>query len=146
MHLQNYFHISQGGNQLTHWPLGDLVAIPKMEFSILFYWLLSSHDDALRWMPQDLTDDKSTLVQVMAWCRQATSHYLSQCWLSSLSPHGVVRPQWVKKNLPQTSSCFFLYFFVFFSIKYHIRWVHFMARLIIHQTLIMYQNVLFIFW
>ena len=22
-------------------------------------------------MPQDLTDDKSTLVQVMAWCRQA---------------------------------------------------------------------------
>ena len=25
-------------------------------------------------------DDKSTLVQVMAWCRQATSHYLNQCW------------------------------------------------------------------
>ena len=23
-------------------------------------------------MPLDLTDDKSTLVQVMAWCRQAT--------------------------------------------------------------------------
>ena len=31
-------------------------------------------------MPLDLTDDKSTLVQVMAWCRQATSHYLSQFW------------------------------------------------------------------
>ena len=29
----------------------------------------SSHDNALWWMPQDLTDDKSTLVQVMAWCR-----------------------------------------------------------------------------
>ena len=43
----------------------------------------------------DLTDDESTLVQVMAWCRQATSHYLSQCWLSSLSPYGVTRPQWV---------------------------------------------------
>ena len=56
----------------------------------------SSHDNALRWMPQDLTDDKSTLVQVMAWCRQATSHYLSQCWLSPLSPCGVTRPQWVK--------------------------------------------------
>ena len=41
----------------------------------------SSYDNALRWMPQDLTDDKSTLVQVMAWCHQATSHYLSQCWL-----------------------------------------------------------------
>ena len=56
----------------------------------------SSHYNALQWMPQDLTDDKSTLVQVMAWCRQATSHYLSQCWPRSLSPYGVTRPQWVK--------------------------------------------------
>ena len=56
----------------------------------------SSHDNALLWMPQDLTDDKSKLVQVMAWCHQATSHYMSQCWLSSLSPYGVARPQWVK--------------------------------------------------
>ena len=28
-----------------------------------------SYEIALRRMPQDLTDDKSTLVQVMAWCR-----------------------------------------------------------------------------
>ena len=53
---------------------------------------------ALRWMPLDLTDDKSTLVQVMAWCRQATSHYLSQCWPRFMSPYGVTRPQWVKTN------------------------------------------------
>ena len=51
----------------------------------------------LRWMPETLLYDKSTLVQVMAWCRQATSHYLSQCWPRSLSPYGVTRPQWVKK-------------------------------------------------
>ena len=51
---------------------------------------------ALRWMLRDLTDDKLTSVQVMAWCRQATSHYLSQCWPRSLSPYGVTRPQWVK--------------------------------------------------
>ena len=44
--------------------------------------LRSSHGNALRWMPQDLTDDKSTLVQIRAW-------------LSSLSPYGVARPQWV---------------------------------------------------
>ena len=31
----------------------------------------------------------------MTWCRQATSHYLSQCWPRSLSPYGVIRPQWV---------------------------------------------------
>ena len=58
----------------------------------------SFHDNALQWMPQGLTDDKSALVQVMAWCRQATSHYLSQCWLSSLSPYGVARPQWVDNH------------------------------------------------
>ena len=46
-------------------------------------------------MTLGLTDDKSTLVQVMAWCRQATSHYLSQCWSSSMSPCGVIRQQWV---------------------------------------------------
>ena len=56
----------------------------------------SSHDNALRWMSQDLTDDKSRLVQVMAWCHQATSHYLNQCWPRSMSPYGVIRPQWVK--------------------------------------------------
>ena len=50
-------------------------------------------------MSLDLTEDKSTLVQVMAWCRQATSHYLSQCWPRSVSPYGVIRPQWVKTHL-----------------------------------------------
>ena len=51
-----------------------------------------SYEIALGWMPQDLTDDKSTLVQVMAWYRHATSHYLSQCWTRSLSPYGITRP------------------------------------------------------
>ena len=54
-----------------------------------------SYEIALRWIPLDLTDDMSTLVQVMAWWRQATSHYLSQCWPRSMSPYGVIRPQWV---------------------------------------------------
>ena len=31
----------------------------------------------------------------MAWCRQATSHYLSQCGPRSLSPYGVTWPWWV---------------------------------------------------
>ena len=56
----------------------------------------SSYDNVLRWMPWDLTDDKSTLVQVMAWCRQARSHYLGQCWPRSVSPYGISRPQRVK--------------------------------------------------
>ena len=39
--------------------------------------------------------DKSSLVQVMGWCHQAPSHYQSQCWLISMSPYGINRPQWV---------------------------------------------------
>ena len=54
-----------------------------------------SSEIALRWTSRDHSDDKSTLVQVMAWCRQATSHYLNQCWPRSLPPYGVTRPQWV---------------------------------------------------
>ena len=49
----------------------------------------SSSENILRWMPQDLTDDKSTLVQVMAWCRQATSHYQKQCWPRSPKPYDI---------------------------------------------------------
>ena len=44
-----------------------------------------------------LINYKSILVQVMAWCRQAPSHYLSQRWYRSLSPYGVARPYWVIK-------------------------------------------------
>ena len=59
---------------------------------------------ALIWMSVDFTDDQSTLVQVMAWCRQAASHYLSQCWPRSLMPYGVTRPQWVKDEMVWWSS------------------------------------------
>ena len=59
-----------------------------------------SYEIALRWMPLDFADDKSTLVQVMTWCLQATSHYLSQCWPRSLLPYGVIRPQWVDSSPP----------------------------------------------
>ena len=31
----------------------------------------------------------------MAWCHQATSHYLSQCWLRSVSRYGISMPKWV---------------------------------------------------
>ena len=98
---------------LTHWPLGDL----NKKFRKVIFKLISVTDGwgisckiALRWMPLDLTDDKSTLVQVMAWCHQATSHYLSQCWPRFTLPYGVTRPQWVYNlifKLIQTSSLVF---------------------------------------
>ena len=62
--------------------------------SVIDGWAISC-ELALICMSLDLTDGKSTLDQVMAWWCQATSHYLSQCWPSFLSPYGVTRPQWV---------------------------------------------------
>ena len=38
----------------------------------------------------NLTND-----EVMAWCHQATSHYLGQYWIRSVSPYGITRSQWV---------------------------------------------------
>ena len=56
--------LSLGHSELTHWPLGDLDAILKLQFSILFYLLISSH--RLRIRPWD------------EW--QGTSLMISQHW------------------------------------------------------------------
>ena len=58
---------------------------------------LGTHCDLVpRWMLRNPTNERLTLFQVMAWCRKAPSHYLSQCWLGSLSPYAVPRPECVK--------------------------------------------------
>ena len=41
----------------------------------------------------------------MGWCRQATSHYLSQCWTRSMLPYGVTRPQCAKVTLIMSCHC-----------------------------------------
>ena len=46
-------------------------------------------------MSTGLIDDQSRLVQVMAWCRKTTRHYLNLWRPRSLSSYGVTRPQWV---------------------------------------------------
>ena len=71
------------------------------KLNLLIGTFQASFDKVPRWMIPDLTD-KSTLGQVMAWCHQATSHYLSQCWPRSMSPYGVIRPQWVNILLSWT--------------------------------------------
>ena len=63
---------------------------------------------AVWWISPDIIDDKSTLVQVMAWCRQATSHYLSQCWPRFMSPYVATRPQWVNFHLPISTEFFYM--------------------------------------
>ena len=69
-------------------------AISKHMLQSRFIW--RSSEIALMWMPQNIFDDKSALVQVMACCHQATSHYLSQCWPRWILPYGITRPQFEK--------------------------------------------------
>ena len=61
---------------LTHWPLGEFVACYEH-----FLWNCSQ---------VNLINDKSTLVEVKAWCRQASSHYLGQYLHRSMLPYGVI--------------------------------------------------------
>ena len=65
------------------------------EYVLWIQFISTSRKIAFRWMAENTFDDKSTLVQVMAWCHQATSHYLSQCWPRSVLPYGITGPQWV---------------------------------------------------
>ena len=37
----------------------------------------------------------------MAWCHQATGHYLNQCWQRLITPYGITRPQWVNTLRPR---------------------------------------------
>ena len=91
-----------------------------------------SYEIALRWLPLNFNDEKSTLVQVMAWCRQATSHYLTQCWPRFLSPYGVTRPQWVNTSRPRQNGrhfaesifkCIFLNEDVWFPVKISVKFI-----------------------
>ena len=92
--------------------------------SVIDGWIIA-FELALRWMSLNLMDDESTLVQVITWCRQATSHHLRQCWPRSLSPYEVTSPQWVDIYLNQL-------------VSYHISWkANFMLR--IHLKLFKYS-------
>ena len=51
--------------------------------------MIMSDEIALCWMPHKTFDEKSPLVQILTWWRQATSHYLSQCWPRSMLPCGI---------------------------------------------------------
>ena len=67
----------------------DCMILKHISVSEIF---IISCGTALKWMPQDHTDDELSVVQVMAWCRQATSHYLSQVWPWYMPPCHVASP------------------------------------------------------
>ena len=54
---------------------------------------------------ENLIIEKSILVQVIAWCRQATSHYENQCLPISLPTYGINAPHCVKQCAILTKKC-----------------------------------------
>ena len=64
-------------------------------------WALPMKLPTSECLKQDPINDKSTVVQVMAWCRWATSHFLKQCWFISMLSYVINRPQWI--NLSKTT-------------------------------------------
>ena len=106
-HSVRHLHSWSALVEVMAWPLSGHNSLAPGKFEWNFRYLILqiisvidgwgiSRERALRWMSTDFIDDKSTLDQVMAWCRQATSHYLSQCWPRSMSSYGITGPQWVK--------------------------------------------------
>ena len=51
--------------------------------SVMVFLSISS-EVAFKGMPWNRISDRSTLVQIMAWCHHATGHYMNQCWLRSM--------------------------------------------------------------
>ena len=69
--------------------LSPLTHCPLVHIFFFFYNLILNNNIWQCFLQNctgmDANNIMSTLVQVMAWCRQAPSHYLSHCWPISLS-------------------------------------------------------------
>ena len=82
------------GKPINWLPLEDVAVISKTLFLNAIYRLVT-------WaLTVQLLADKCHMTSRMSsqhWlrCRQATSHYLNQCWSRRTSPCGVNSPQWV---------------------------------------------------
>ena len=54
---------------------------------------------SLKFVPRGRINNIPALVQIMAWRRQATSHYLNQWWIVHWRIKCVTRSQWVKQRM-----------------------------------------------
>ena len=88
-------NIKQGVNSLTTGRHGSYFRSIIFKVILEIDIVCTSHETACKQILQDPINDRSTLAQVMVWCRQAPSHYLHQCWPRSMSPYGVTGLQWV---------------------------------------------------
>ena len=91
---QNTLRPEQNGRHVAH-------DICKCIFLNEYVVILSKI--SLKYVHGGLNEDISALVQVMAWCRQAASHNLNQCWPRFMLPYDVMRSQWVN-TMPPTET------------------------------------------
>ena len=96
-------HMWWRATELTHRTAGYVVIILSLVFKLIVdnSSMATRCEIALGWMPKNLTDDKSILVHLLAWCR----HWLSQCWPIHMSPNGVIRSQCVNSSAVLSWQC-----------------------------------------
>ena len=58
--------------------------------------VITLFSSAYRFVSKDAIDNKSILVQVMAWCRTGDKPLPEPMWIGCLSPHAITRPQKVR--------------------------------------------------
>ena len=88
--------VSLGHDELTQWPKkGMCLKVWECDNQRCLGEGYHVCKIVVSWMLEDLDDDRSTMVQVMAWWCQATSHNLNQCWLYCMKPYSITRGQWV---------------------------------------------------
>ena len=67
----------------NHCPLGIWLWYQRCKFPTMVIYILSIQiNNDMEWLPEDFVDSKSTLIQVMCWCRHLSYHYLISCWQS----------------------------------------------------------------
>ena len=90
--IKDYIRTSAENRLSTNWSLGNQDAILKSAtFSHALLVVVSRlfYKNALRWIPLELTDNMSAVVQVMSWCHQASGHYLWQCGPRCMLPYDI---------------------------------------------------------
>ena len=77
---------------IKHRGLNRVVGVLQMSFSIAFSWknrpeFFYKIFSEICLEGSNCWTEKSSLVQVMVWCHQASSHNLNQCWLRSMTQY-----------------------------------------------------------
>ena len=87
---------------------------------VVFTFINIYNTMTIRWMMQYGINEKTTFVQVMAWCHQATGHYLSQHWSIAMSLYDATNPQWANLEFSRPN----------YNVKhfYHVLGNHYMCQ------------------